>query len=102
MSKKKSNKSTESTQNLYVIDAISTFRIRYAVKASDKKIKQINNNFSNAVDELEEFSQKHICEVISSYKLITEKDYLVMFDEDNDYLRNLTSEEKLAFVKRMK
>jgi hypothetical protein len=77
----------------YLVEAISMFRMRYVVEA---------NNASDAKDEvtmnegnLHEFSQLHLDETISYAREIDQKEYLRLFDEDNDYL-------KLSWINKVK
>jgi hypothetical protein len=47
------------------------------------------------MDEAKEFSQKHLGETIFSSRIISEKDALDLFDEDNDYLKDWNDEQKM-------
>jgi len=80
----------------YLVETVSIFRIRYVVEANDP---------THASDEvvvnggsLHEFSQKHLNEIISSVREIDNAQYLLQFDEDNDYLSGWTDEQKFNFV----
>jgi len=79
----------------YLVETVSIFRIRYVVEANDP---------THAADEvvvdgsLHEFSQKHLNEIISSVREIDNAQYLLQFDEDNDYLSGWTDEQKFNFV----
>lgn len=80
----------------YLVETVSIFRIRYVVEANDP---------THAADEvvvndgsLHEFSQKHLDEIISSVREIDNAQYLLQFDEDNDYLSGWTDEQKFNFV----
>jgi hypothetical protein len=46
-------------------------------------------------EDVKEFSQKHLGETIVSHRVISEKDALDLFDEDNDYLQGWTDEQKM-------
>ena len=72
-----------------LVDAISQFRIRYAVEVPDElsdKEKLEWANDSVTCQELEEFSQEHLGEVISSTRIVTKGEVLSTFRLDNDYL----------------
>ena len=63
------------------------------------------NNASDAKDEvtmndgnLREFSQHHVDELITSTREIDQTEYLRMFDEDNDYLKDWDEQQKLNFI----
>jgi hypothetical protein len=45
-----------------------------------------------------EVSQKHLDEVISSHRVLTEDEYMKLFDIDNDYLKGFTPERKRDFI----
>ena len=79
---------------LYLVDAVSSFRNSYIVRCKDD---------SHAADvvtmnEAEEFSQEWLGETVSRVREITEDDYLVLFDKDNDYLKNWNAEQKKRFI----
>jgi hypothetical protein len=84
---------------LVMVDVLSSFRIRYVVRA---------NTVEDALDEVvmreedtdfKEFSQKHLDPTaIISHREITEEEYLRVFNEDNDYLKEWTDEQKTGFI----
>lgn len=85
----------------YMVETISIHRIRYVVEAKEA---------THATDEVvsrlgdtnfDEFSQYHVDEVISSVREISDDEYLKMFDEDNDYLKNWSDEQKFGFVQKI-
>ena len=50
----------------------------------------------------DEFSQKHIGELILDYKILSEADVLSICDEDNDYCQSWSDEKKIeVFCNRM-
>jgi len=83
----------------YLVEAISMFRMRYVVEA---------NNASDARDEvtmnegnLHEFSQLHLDETISYAREIDQEEYLRLFDEDNDYLKEWDDNDKLGWINKV-
>ena len=83
----------------YLVETISMFRMRYVVEA---------NNASDAKDEvsmnmgdLSEFSQLHVDEMITSAREIDKAEYLRLFDEDNDYLKEWSDEHKLGWINKI-
>lgn len=81
----------------YMVETISMFRIRYVIEAENAdhaKDEVTMNNDGN----LREFSQYHVDEMITSTREIDQTEYLRMFDEDNDYLREWTEDQKLGFI----
>lgn len=79
----------------YLVETVSIFRMRYVVDAAceDYAKDEVLMN-----KEIEEFSQCHLDEVISDAIEITDAEYLVRFDRDNDYLKNWTDEQKFRRV----
>jgi hypothetical protein len=83
----------------YLVETVSMFRIRYVVEAdnaSDAKDEVTMNN-----GDLHEFSQLHLDELITSAREIDREEYLRLFDEDNDYLREWDEEHKLKWVNKV-
>jgi hypothetical protein len=88
-----------------MVDCLSQFRIRYCV--------EVENDIEHALDEIvmeygnpqfEEFSQEHLLPspIILSHREISKEEYLRMFDEDNDYLKEWTEQQKLKFINKIK
>lgn len=67
----------------YLVEAISMFRMRYVVDA--KCADYAKDVVVMKEDDLKEFSQLHLDEVISDAREITDEEYLVLFDRDNPY-----------------
>lgn len=86
--------STEFEHPLYLVETISTFRIRYVVSAKSAE----HAADTVAMEEAEEMSQKHIDENILGVRQIFRAEYLQIFDEDNDYLRSWDADKKLSMV----
>jgi hypothetical protein len=91
-------------KKLVMVDCLSQFRIRYCVEVED--------DIEHALDEViceydstefHEFSQEHLTPspVILSHREINKDEYLRMFDEDNDYLKSWTEEQKLKFINKI-
>jgi hypothetical protein len=87
-------------KKLVMVETLSQYRMRYVIEVED--------NIDHALDEVvmeensenfKEFSQKFLQPtVIVSHREITKNEYLKMFDEDNEYLKNWTYEQKLGFI----
>lgn len=75
----------------FLVECVSTFRMRYVVEtehaewAGDTVVMQ----------EAKEFSQKHIGEDIVSIREVTENEIIELCDQDNDYLKGWSKEQKL-------
>lgn len=88
----------EMEKKLYLVETISMFRMRYVVEAreeghaSDEVVCEVGNH------EFQEFSQKHVDEVIVSTRELSATDYMNLFDTDNDYLKSWTDKDKMKFI----
>lgn len=82
-----------------LVDAISSYRMRYAVAVPDDlpddKAKEWAKD-SVTCEEVQEFSQDHMGEQISSARIIDEKEYIRQYNEDNDYLLHWPDDRKLS------
>lgn len=90
------------TKKLVLVDTISQFRIRYVVEVED----DIDHALDEVVcsehkTEFAEFSQTHLGTNIVSHREITKEEYLKLFDEDNNYLKSWSDEQKLKYINRI-
>ena len=89
-------------KKLYLVETVSMFRMRYVVEAReeghamDEVVCEMGNH------EFQEFSQKHIDEVIVSSRELSATDYMNLFDKDNDYLASWTDQEKMKLINIIK
>lgn len=79
---------------IVLVEAISTFRMRYAIELDDT---EPNEYALDAVvcEEAVEFSQEFLGEQIVSHRQITEEQFIVLCDEDNDYLASWDNQKKI-------
>jgi hypothetical protein len=78
----------------YLVETIDFFRMRYVVECeSAEHAKDVVT-----MKEAEEFSQLHLDETITSARVIDDAEYLRIFDEDNDYLKDWPEEKKFKYV----
>lgn len=80
--------------------AVSIFKHRYVVEMGE------NDKLENLADlvtceELEEFSQNHIDELIVDSDILSEEEMLKLFRKENSYLASWTDEYVLGWVKRL-
>jgi hypothetical protein len=89
------------TKKLYVVEVISSFRMRYVVEAKNggDAVNEVVLNESDT--DFKEFSQEHIGTHIFDYREISKKGYLELFDRDNKYLKNWTNEQKLDLINQI-
>lgn len=80
----------------YLVEAVSMFRMRYVVDA--KCPDYAKDLVVMKEDDLKEFSQRHLDEIISDAREITNDEYLALFDKDNDYLKDWPEDRKFNFV----
>ena len=81
----------------YLVETVSVFRMRYVVEA--KNASDAKDEVTMCVSEdLKEFSQLHVDEMITSTREIDKAEYLRLFDEDNVYLKDWDEDQKLQFV----
>jgi hypothetical protein len=78
----------------YLVETISMHRIRYVVDCESAE----HAKDTVTMNEAEEFSQMHIDELVTSARVIDDAEYLRVFDEDNDYLREWSEEQKFKYV----
>ena len=78
----------------YLVETISMFRIRYVVECKSAE----DAKDTVTINEVDEFSQLHIDEMITSTREIDDAEYLRTFDEDNDYLKDWSEEQKFKYV----
>lgn len=80
----------------YLVETVSMFRMRYVVEGLE------DTHASDTVvmneGDLEEFSQLHLDEIITSTREIDDAEYLRLFDQDNDYLKNWEDSQKFRRV----
>ena len=85
-------------KELVLVECVSTFRMRYVVEVpKGKKEWALDTVVCN---EAEELSQEHLGEQIVSHRVIDEHEYMRVFNEDNDYLKSWTPEQKLRMINR--
>jgi len=84
----------EPETKIYIVEAISMFRMRYAVRCQSAE----HAMDTVTMNEAEEMSQHHLQEVISSARAVTESEYLELYDQDNDYLSSWPAEKKLSYI----
>ena len=88
---------------IVLVETVSTFRHVYAVRLPDNEpndfaLEDVLMSFSDSDTKLEEVSQNHIGEDIYSHRVITEDEYLELFDRENSYLSDWEPERKKAFI----
>ena len=83
-------------KKLYMVETISIFRHRYVINAHEAS--HAEDEVTCNLTELQEFSQKHVDELITSTREISATDYMTLFDEDNAYLKSWDYSQKTKFI----
>lgn len=83
-----------SEKNIYIVETVSIFRNFFAVKANSKQEAEI----LVTLNQCDEMGQQFLNETIFSSKEVTKEEYLKIFDEVNDYLKEWTEEKKLEYI----
>ena len=76
-----------------LVETVSMYRMRYVVECPVDHPEYALDTVT--AEEAKEFSQNHIGETISSYRVISEVDALAMCDADNSYQSSWSKEEKI-------
>ena len=79
---------------LFLVDAVSSYRTSYVVRCESEE----HAKDAVAMEGATEFSQEWLGEQISRVTEITEDDYLVLFDRENDYLKEWDIEKKKSLI----
>jgi hypothetical protein len=74
-----------------LVETISQHRMRYLVEVPEGKTSWAEDTVT--MEQAKEFSQKHLGDVITSSRVISKKDAIKLFKEDNDYLKNWNDEQ---------
>lgn len=80
--------------DIYIVETVSTFAMKYAIRA-----KSAEHAMDTVVmEEIDDTWQKHIGENIVRARKVTKQDYLQEFDQDNNYLRDWSEDQKLNMI----
>lgn len=80
-------------QEWVMVEAVSTFRMRYMVQVPKGKAEWAMDTV--VCNEAKEFSQEHLGEQIVSHRVMTEEEALALCDADNSYCKTWNKEQKL-------
>ena len=78
---------------LVLVDTVSTFRVRYVVEVPKGQTHWALDTV--VLDEAKEFSQKHLDELIVSHRVVSQEEALALCDEDNDYTKDWSKDQKI-------
>lgn len=84
---------------LVLVECVSTFLMRYVVEVpkghSDWALDSVT------MEEAQELSQIHLGEQIISHRVISDEEYIDIFDKDNDYLKSWPIEKKRNMITKL-
>ena len=89
---------------LYLVETVSMFRMRYVIDCKDETHATDTVITGDAGDGkiVNELSQMHIDENITSVRKISMPEYMKIFDKDNDYLQSWSKEQKRNMITKVK
>ena len=88
------------TKRYATFTTVSVFKHRYVVEmAEDEKLENLADLVT--CEELEEFSQKHVDELIIDMDSLSEEEMLRLFRKENSYLDSWSDEYVLKWVTRL-
>lgn len=90
-----------SDKKLYVVDVLSSFRIRYVVEAKEESHALDEVVCRESETEFKEFSQEHLGTHIFDSREITLEQYHELFMRDNQYLKSWKTEQQRTFVNKI-
>lgn len=76
-----------------MVECVSMFRMRYMVEAPDDHPEYALDTVT--MNEAKEFSQEHLDEIITSHRVVTLDEALQICDQDNDYLKSWSQQQKI-------
>jgi len=92
---------TAPLKKLYVVDIVSSFRLRYVVEAKEESHALDEVTCREHEPEFSEFSQEHLGTHIFDSREISLEDYLKLFDKDNSYLTKWDNHQKLSIINKI-
>ena len=85
----------------FLVETICTYRMRYVVEAEDQSVAETFVLDALKTSDIKEFSQQHISEELFSTRRIKDKEFIKLFDTDNDYLKQWSDKMKYEFINRI-
>ena len=76
-----------------LVEAIMSYRMRYMVEAPATNPEYAMDDVT--CEDAKEFSQLALSEVITSHRVVSEEEALILCDIDNDYTNGWTKEQKI-------
>lgn len=83
---------------IYIVETVSVFRHTYYVKAKEAAHAMDEVVCGMGTSDLIEGSQMHVGENISHVREVTEREFLKVYDQENEHTRHLSNAEKLKSI----
>jgi hypothetical protein len=84
---------TSSNKEWVLVETVQMFRHRYMVQVPKGKAEWAMDTV--VCEEAKEFSQQHLGETIVSHRVVSYEDALKICDQDNDYTKSWSEEQKV-------
>jgi hypothetical protein len=88
-------------KKLVLVEAVSMFRMRYVVECDEEEHAADEVVMRKGDDNFKEFSQQHLDEVVTSTRVISEQEYMDLFNKDNEYLVAWEREKKKSYINKI-
>ena len=95
------------SDNYVLITTLSHFKLKYAIPQKDFDALGFNEPIDPeklvalvSSGRVREFSQAHLGEVLQDVSVYTEQDALTIFDIDNAYLKDWSTDKKIAYMQK--
>ena len=90
-------------KKMFLVETVSMFKHQYVVEANDEThaLDEVTYYVTGDSNHLEEFSQKHLDEVIVSSRKINMKKYYKLFNKENGYLSSWTDGQKISLINKI-
>jgi hypothetical protein len=90
-------------KKLYLVETVSMFKMQYVIEAKSEAdaLDEVTMKITGDPSNWEEFSQKHLDEIIVSSRKIKMKQFKKLFDKENGYLSSWTDEQKIRFINKI-
>jgi hypothetical protein len=92
---------TAPLKKLYVVDVLSSFRLRYVVEAKEESHALDEVVCRESETEFKEFSQEHLGTNIIDSREISLEQYHALFLRDNQYLKGWQNEQQRTFINKI-
>lgn len=88
------------SKKIVIVETLSVFKHKYAVEVREEShaLDEVVCNLGNP--NFTELSQVHLDEIISGHTVVDAREYLKLFDKENDYLKDWTEDQKFSWINK--